>query len=85
MNNCTVLITGGCGFIGSNLAVLLKEQYPTYKVVCLDNLKRRGSELNISRLKEMEIEFIHGDIRNKEDLDLNFEPHIIIDAAANLP
>ena len=82
MNNCTVLITGGCGFIGSNLAVLLKEQYPTYKVVCLDNLKRRGSELNISRLKEMEIEFIHGDIRNKEDLDLNFEPHFIIDAAA---
>ncbi len=82
MNNSTVLITGGCGFIGSNLAVLLKVKYPAYRVVCLDNLKRRGSELNISRLKEMGIEFIHGDIRNKEDLDLDFEPTFIIDAAA---
>lgn len=82
MNNSTVLITGGCGFIGSNLAVLLKEKYPTYRVICLDNLKRRGSELNISRLKEIGIEFIHGDIRNKEDLDLGFEPGFIIDAAA---
>jgi len=82
MNNSTVLITGGCGFIGSNLAVLLKVKYPNYRVVCLDNLKRRGSELNISRLKEIGIEFIHGDIRNKEDLDLDFEPTFIIDAAA---
>ena len=82
MNNNTVLITGGCGFIGSNLAVLLKEKYPAYRIICLDNLKRRGSELNIIRLKEIGIEFIHGDIRNKEDLDLDFEPTFIIDAAA---
>jgi CDP-paratose 2-epimerase len=82
MNNCTVLITGGCGFIGSNLAVMLKAQYPSYRIVCLDNLKRRGAELNINRLKEMGIEFLHGDIRNKEDVDLNFEPTFIIDAAA---
>ena len=82
MNNNTVLITGGCGFIGSNLAVLLKEKYPAYRIISLDNLKRRGSELNIIRLKEIGIEFIHGDIRNKEDLDLDFEPTFIIDAAA---
>jgi CDP-paratose 2-epimerase len=82
MNNNTVLITGGCGFIGSSLAVLLKEKYPAYRIISLDNLKRRGSELNIIRLKEIGIEFIHGDIRNKEDLELDFEPTFIIDAAA---
>ncbi len=41
----TILITGGAGFVGSNLAVLLKEKYPGYHIICFDNLKRRGSEL----------------------------------------
>lgn len=39
-----VLITGGCGFIGSNLAIFLKKR--KYKVLSLDNLFRRGSKLN---------------------------------------
>ncbi|NIW78735.1 MAG: NAD-dependent epimerase/dehydratase family protein [Calditrichae bacterium] len=63
-----LLITGGAGFVGSNLAVSFKRKYPKLEVVALDNLKRRGSELNINRLKNHGIEFIHGDIRNKEDL-----------------
>jgi CDP-paratose 2-epimerase len=33
----------------------------------LDNLRRRGSELNIPRLQQSGIKFIHGDIRNQED------------------
>ncbi len=77
-----ILITGGCGFIGSNLSLLLKQKYPGYNIVTLDNLKRRGSELNIPRLKEAGVEFIHGDIRNKEDLDLDQKFDFIIDAAA---
>ncbi len=63
-----ILITGGAGFVGSNLAIKLKEKYPLYAVNCLDNLKRRGSELNLPRLKSYDINFIHGDIRNAEDL-----------------
>jgi len=63
-----ILITGGAGFVGSNIAIYLKEKYPDYKIYALDNLKRRGSELNIPRLKKYEINFIHGDIRNSEDL-----------------
>ena len=63
-----ILITGGAGFVGSNIAIYLKEKYPDYKIYALDNLKRRGSELNIPRLREYEINFIHGDIRNSEDL-----------------
>lgn len=77
-----ILITGGCGFIGSNLAILLRQKHSSYKIYCLDNLKRRGSELNINRLKDAGIQFIHGDIRNKEDLNFEFDLDYIIDAAA---
>lgn len=62
-----ILITGGAGFVGSNLAIKLKRKYPSCNIVSFDNLKRRGSELNIPRLKREGVVFIHGDIRNKED------------------
>lgn len=76
-----ILITGGAGFVGSSLAVFLKMKYPEYKIMCLDNLKRRGGELNIFRLADCGAEFIHGDIRNSEDLKgIDFD--ILIDAAA---
>jgi CDP-paratose 2-epimerase len=65
----TLLITGGAGFVGSSMALSLKKKYPSYELYVLDNLKRRGSELNIPRLKEAGIHFVHGDIRNKEDFD----------------
>ena len=55
----TVLITGGAGFIGSNLAISFKKRYPDINVIALDNLKRRGSELNLTLLKEKNIRFIH--------------------------
>lgn len=64
-----ILITGGAGFVGSSLSIMIAEKYPQYKVYALDNLKRRGSELNIKRLKSNGIEFIHGDIRNPEDFE----------------
>ncbi len=69
MNYQTILITGGAGFVGSNLAIRLKSTYPEASVLVFDNLKRRGSELNLPRLKSAGIEFLHGDIRNKSDLD----------------
>jgi CDP-paratose 2-epimerase len=78
-----ILITGGAGFVGSSIAILLKEKYPSYSIFCFDNLKRRGSELSIARLQEKEIQFIHGDIRNKEDFDqIGSDITTIIEASA---
>jgi CDP-paratose 2-epimerase len=62
-----VLITGGAGFVGSNLAVMLAEARG-WSITAFDNLHRRGSELALPRLRGLGIDFIHGDIRNPEDL-----------------
>jgi CDP-paratose 2-epimerase len=63
-----IFITGGCGFVGSNLATSFKTQFPQYHVTVFDNLKRRGSELNLAKFRKLGIEFIHGDIREESDL-----------------
>ena len=63
-----ILVTGGSGFVGTHIAIALKRQYPNAQVICLDNLKRRGSELNLSRLTQAGVDFIHGDVRVLTDL-----------------
>jgi CDP-paratose 2-epimerase len=77
-----ILITGGAGFVGSSLAVLFKRTFSNIIVTSFDNLARRGSELNLARLKSNGIEFIHGDIRCREDLEglNNFD--LLIDCSA---
>jgi CDP-paratose 2-epimerase len=64
-----LLITGGAGFVGSNLALLFREARPDLGVTVLDNLKRRGSELNLPRLFRAGVEFRNGDIRSTDDFD----------------
>ena len=77
-----LLITGGAGFVGSSLAISLKTNYPHYEIYALDNLKRRGSELSLARLKAAGINFLHGDIRNKEDFDALPAVDVVIEASA---
>jgi len=62
------LITGGCGFLGSNLALeALKNQE---ELIIFDNLSRLGSDNNLNWLKQNgEFRFIHGDIRNQNDVE----------------
>jgi CDP-paratose 2-epimerase len=62
-----ILITGGAGFVGSELAVRLTEN--KHRVVVMDNLVRRGSESNLERFARHGITFVHGDVRNPEDFE----------------
>jgi CDP-paratose 2-epimerase len=63
-----VLVTGGAGFIGANVAVGLAGRHPDWELVSLDNLRRRGAELNLPRLRDAGVAFVQGDIRLLDDL-----------------
>ena len=63
-----VLITGGAGFIGANVATTLAERHPDWTLIALDNLHRRGSKLNLPRLEIAGVELVRGDVRRAESL-----------------
>ena len=77
-----VLVTGGAGFVGSNLAVSLAERHPDWDVIALDNLYRRGSELNLPRLEAAGVEFVKGDVREPADLQALPELTAILECSA---
>ena len=63
-----ILINGGCGFLGSNLASYGIEN--GFDITVFDNLSRFGSEKNLEWLKSLgNIKFIPGDTRNKNDVE----------------
>ena len=63
----TILITGGCGFVGSNIASRLLTEGKD--VVVFDSLRRHGSADNLTWLRGLGLKtFIHGDIRNANDV-----------------
>lgn len=62
-----LLITGGCGFLGSNLASNAIKL--GMDVIVFDNLSRFGSTENLKWLQSIgDFSFVHGDIRNKNDV-----------------
>lgn len=81
-----LLITGGCGFLGSNLAAhaLAKGM----KLCVFDNLYRMGSRSNLEWLKDKgELSFVHGDIRNSNDIDrtiADFSPDAVFHLAGQV-
>jgi CDP-paratose 2-epimerase len=77
-----ILITGGAGFVGSNLCVYLKRRFQGTRITALDNLRRKGSETNLPRLRMNGVEFVHGDIRNREDLEFEPIPDLVIECSA---
>jgi CDP-paratose 2-epimerase len=78
----SLAITGGAGFVGSNLACSFRRRYPDLSVTAMDSLKRWGSELSLTRLREASVEFVHGDIRCPDDLAELPDFDLLIDCSA---
>jgi CDP-paratose 2-epimerase len=63
-----LLVTGGCGFLGSNLAAHAIAK--GMEVCVFDSLHRHGAADNLDWLRtEGKFEFIHGDVRNANDVE----------------
>lgn len=78
-----LLITGVCGFVGSQLAKHLHQLVPGIQIFGLDNLIRPGSELNRVELRSLGVHLTHGDLRQRSDLETLPACDWVIDAAAN--
>lgn len=63
-----ILVTGGAGFVGASLALGLAARHSSWEILAFDNLRRRGSELNLPRLQAAGVAFAHGDVRCLDDL-----------------
>ncbi|SDL15019.1 dTDP-glucose 4,6-dehydratase [Maridesulfovibrio ferrireducens] len=63
-----LLVTGGCGFIGTNFIYLMQERHPDWKIVNLDKLTYAGNRKNLLAIEnnaDANYSFIHGDICDK--------------------
>lgn len=78
-----LLITGACGFVGSELCLALQDLLSDLQITGIDNLSRRGSWRNLDRLEQLGIRVVHGDIRQAADLEGLEAQDWLIDAAAN--
>ncbi len=77
-----ILISGICGFVGSTVALRLRETSDKAEIFGVDNFSRPGSELNRLRLRNAEIEVRHADLRNASDMEVLPKADWVIDAAA---
>ncbi len=77
-----ILITGGCGFVGSNLAIYFKNNQIGTKINTLDNLSRKGSLLNLKRLKKQKIKNFKKDISDYNNLKNLPKYDFIVDCCA---
>jgi CDP-paratose 2-epimerase len=77
-----ILITGGCGFVGSNIAIYLKKKIKKVEISSLDNLMRRGSIINKNRLKNHKIKNYNINIEKFDKVKSLPKFNLIIDCCA---
>jgi dTDP-glucose 4,6-dehydratase len=93
-----LLVTGGCGFIGTNFIRLMLASHPDWSILNLDKLTYAGNRLNLLDLEESEprYEFVQGDICDRElvmdllggkgiDAVVNFAAESHVDRSINDP
>ena len=81
----TMLVTGGCGFIGSNFVRYMLDQADEYKIVNLDKLTYAGNINNLNGIDETRYHFVEGDICNQKLVKSLFEnenPAVLVHFAA---
>lgn len=61
-----IIVTGGCGFIGSNFVHYVVNNYPETHVTVLDKLTYAGNKENVAGLPEDRVELVVGDICDRE-------------------
>ncbi len=73
-----LLVTGGAGFIGSNLVLYLLKKYPDYQIVNLDKMTYAANAANLAGAeKQKNYHFVEGDICNRKLIEQIFKEHKI--------
>lgn len=65
-NPKNIIVTGGCGFIGSNFVHYVYDNFPETHITVLDKLTYAGNRDNIASIEGERVEFVHGDICDAE-------------------
>lgn len=81
-----LLVTGGCGFLGSNLAAHAIAQ--GIDLCVFDSLYRHGAQENLAWLRQLgKFRYVHGDIRNANDVERvvrDFQPTMVFHLAGQV-
>ena len=76
-----ILVTGGAGFIGSNVSLHLLKVFPSARVIAFDNLQRAGAQDSIAELQASGVTFVKGDTASKSQLASLGPVELIVDCA----
>ena len=75
INMRSILVTGGCGFIGSNFIQYTLQKNSQLNIINLDKLTYAGRMINLSSKAKERYFFIKGDICNKDLVDSLFKKY----------